>query len=237
MLQPTKYKELVSVIKSGLVGAFVFTSIILILAIASKFMDWGIARFAYIFFLSIAFPKTVFTAMGSIGFILGLLLRRRFPIIQKGVLPLIIALVILVVSLGWRSSLTHKMWLDTELPPLNLKLADCTNNVMSIHLKIPNGHAYQLDLETPGMQVLPEGKWASPYKFSGRVRILIDGTVLADLPINSDKARLVPSGYVLTGIDIVQPNKNYDFEISFDSPPPTNASIWLYCLQSAKDLN
>lgn len=235
MLQPTRNKELISIIKSGLVGAFAFTGICFILSIASGFTYWWMAWLLYIFFLSTAFPKTVFFVMGSIGFILGLLLRRRFPIIQRGVLPLVIALIMLVVSLGWRGLLIHKIWMETELPPLNLKLADCTNDVMNIHLKIPKGHAYQLDLNTPRMRVLPGGEWASPYKFSGHLRISSNGSLTADLPIGSDKARLTPSGYVLTGIDSIQANKTYDFEISFEPSPPPGSSIWLYCLVSVRD--
>lgn len=260
MLQQTKDKELISIIKSGLVGAFAFIGISFILSIlfmyvslfTHQWIEWLayiLAWFAYIFLLSMAFPKTVFTVLGAIGFILGLLLRRRFPIIQRGVLPVVIALVILVVSLGWRGLLVHKMWMETELPPINLKLADCTNNVVNIHLKIPPGHNYRLDLETPGVQVPTDGETNSPYKFSGHLRISSNGSLITNLPISSDKAWQWQSGwYGLTGAGMqntnvpplskfIQSRKIYDFEISFEPAPPTNASIWLYCLQSVNDLH
>jgi hypothetical protein len=130
MLQPTKHKELIAIIKSGLVGALAFTGIIFVLSIVSFFVPWWMGWFVYIFVLSMAFPKIVFTVLGSIGFILGMLLRWRFPIIQRGVLPLVIALIILVISLGWRGLLIHKMWRDTEKAPPSLKQTDSTNNVV-----------------------------------------------------------------------------------------------------------
>jgi hypothetical protein len=246
MLQPTKDKEFIGIIKSGLVGAFTFTGISFILSIASGFMYRWMAWFVYIFFLSIPFPKTVFIVLGSIGFILGLLLRRRFPIIQRGVLPLVIASAVLVVALGWRGWLVHKMWMDTELPPVSLKLADCTNSVVNIHLKIPAGHAYQLELKGPRIQFSTGGEWKSSYNFSGHLRISNNGSLLVDLPIGSDKAWLTGSGYVLTGAGMqntnvpplskfIQSHKNYDFEISFKPPPPPGSSIWLYCTVSVKD--
>jgi hypothetical protein len=246
MLQQTKNKELIGIIKSGLVGAFAFTGISFILSIASGFTYWWMAWLLYVFLLSMAFPKAVFTILGSIGFILGLISRRRFPVIQRGFLPLAIALVMLVVALGWRGWLLHKIWMETELPPVNLKLADCTNNVVNIHLKIPSGHDYQLSLKTPETHVLMKGKTSVSYNFSGHLRISRNGSLLADLPIGSDKAWLTGSGYVLTGVGMqntnapplskfIQSNKSYDFEISLDPPPPPGSSIWLYCLVSVKD--
>lgn len=246
MLQQTKYKEFIAIVKSGLVGAFAFTGISLILSIASKFTYWWMWWLLYIFFLSIPRPEIFFTVMGSIGFILGLMLRRRFPVIQRGVLPLVIALVMLVVSLGWRSLLVHKMRLDIELPPLSLKLADCTNNVVNIHFEIPPGHDYQLSLKIPETPVLTNGESRSSYNFSGHLRISSDGALIADLPIGSDKAWRNGSWYGLTGAGMqntnvpplskfIQSHKNYDFEISFEPPPPPASSIWLYCLQSKRD--
>jgi len=250
MLQPTKNKEFIAIVKSGLVGALAFTGISFILSIASFtvsfFTYWWIGCFFYIFALSIPFPKTVFTVLGSIGFILGLLLRRRFPIIQRGVLPLVIALVVLVVALGWRGLLRHKMWMETEMPPISLKLADCTNNVVNIHLEIPAGHAYQLELKGPGIQFSTGGEWKSSYSFSGHLHISSNGSLLANLPISSDKAWLTGSGYVLTGAGMqntnvpplskfIQSHKSYDFEISFEPPPPPGSSIWLYCTVYARD--
>lgn len=247
MLQPTKKKELIAIIKSGLVGAFAFTGITFILSLASSFAHWWMAWLLCVFFLSIAFPKTVFLVTGSIGFILGLFLRRRFPIIHSGVLPLVIALVVLVVALGWRGFFLHKIWMNTELPPVNLKLADCTNNVMNIRLKVPPGHDYQLSLKTPETQVSTNGETSGEYIFSGHLRILSNGLLIADLPINSDMAGkdgwygLAGAGIRNTNVpplsQFIQSHKCYVFEIYFEPAPPTNASIWLYCLQTVKDLN
>lgn len=245
MLQPTKNKELISIIKSGLTGAMAFTGIIYILAIASLFTYWWIAWFAYVFSITIMFPKAFFTVTGSIGFILGLLLRRRFPIIQRGVLPLVISLVMLLTPLGFGISWRHKIWMETELPPVSLKLADCTNTVVHIHLKVPLGHDYQLSLKTPETQVLTNGETSVSYNFSGHLRISNNGSLIADLPISSDKAGqngwygLAGTGTQNTNVPpfskLIQSHKSYDFEISFVPPPPPGSSIWLYCLVYVRD--
>lgn len=159
---------------------------------------------------------------------------------------LVIALVVLVILLGYGIWLLHEAWMGTEQLPLSLKLADCTNNVVNIHLKIPIGHAYQLELKGPEIQVLTGEGLKSSYNFSGHLRILSDGSLCADIPIGSDKAWLTASGFVLTGVGFqntnvpplskfIQSNKSYDFEISFEPPPPLGSSIWLYCLESRRD--
>lgn len=260
MLQQAKCKNLTGMLKSGLVGALAFAGISFILSIVLMFVSmfvyqwirwlaYVLSWFSCVFLLSMAFPKTVFTVTGSIGFILGLILRRQFPAIQRGILPLVIASILLVVALGWRGWLLHKMWMNTELPSVSLKLADCTNNVVNIHLKIPAGHDYQLDLKTPETRVLMGGETNVAYTFYGHLRISSNGLLIADLPISSDTAWQWQNGwYGLTGAGMrntnvpplsrfIQSNKSYDFEIRFETLPPTNASIWLYCLQSVKDIN
>ncbi len=245
MLQPTKYKEFIAIIKSGLVGALALTGIYIILAITSLFVSVWIPLIAAVFFIAVARPEAVFVVTCSIGFMLGLLLRRRYATIQRG-LPLVIALVMVVVPLGYGMWLVNKMWMNTELPPLSLKLADCTNNVVNIHLEIPAGHDYRLDLNTPETQVLTNEGTSSSYNFSGHLRISRNGALIADLPIGSDKAWRNGSWYGLTGVGMqntnvpplskfLQAHKSYDFEINFEPPPPPASSIWLYCLESVKD--
>lgn len=160
---------------------------------------------------------------------------------------LVIGLAILLVLLGCGVWLLHEMWMGTEQLPLSLKLADCTNNVVKIHLKIPTGHAYQLELKGAGIMNLTGEGSKSSYNFSGRLRVFSDGSLCADMPIGSDKAWLTPSGFVLTGVGsqntnvpplwkFIQANMSYDFEISFEPSPPSGSSIWLYCLESRQDM-
>lgn len=174
------------------------------------------------------------------------MLLRRFSMIQRKLVPLVIALVIVLFPFGFGLWWLHEMWMKTEQLPLELKLADCTNNMLHIHLEIPIGHAYQLELKGPGIGVLTRGEWMSSYKFSGHMRVLYHGSLLADVPISSDKAWLTGSSYVLTGAGIqntnvpplskfIQPNRTYDFEISFEPPPPPASSVWLYWLRSGTD--
>lgn len=243
-----KQREFTAIFKSGLVGAFAFVGISFVLSMAFGFLFRWMAWLLYLFFLSVAFPKTVFIVMGSVGFILGLLSRRRFPVIQSGPLPMIIASALLIIALGWRGLLVHKMWQNTELPPGNLKLSECTNDAINVHLKIPAGHDYQLGLQIPESQASADGNSNSNYVFSGSLRIFSNEVLLARIPISSDKEERNGSWYALTGAGLqhtnlpplskfVQPNKDYEFIFSFEPAPPTNASIWLYYLRSFKDLN
>jgi len=247
-MQPTKNKELIGIVKSGLVGAFAFTGVSFILVIVSIFMG---ARGLTIVTAFMNSPKydfaneTLFVIV-CIGFILGVLLRRRFQIMQRRFYLLITMLVVVVVPLGFAIWLFHQMWMGTELPPISLKLADCTNNVVNIHLETPPGHDYQLSLKTAETQVLTNGDTSASYNFSGHLRISSNGALLADFPIGSDKAWRNGSWYGLTGAGkqntnvpplskFIQSYKSYDFEISFEPAPPPASSIWLYCLVSVKD--
>jgi hypothetical protein len=292
MLQPTKNKEFIGIIKSGLVGAFAFTGISFIWVIVSMFkgpcgsvvvttfMDspkFDFAKEALIVIVCIGFmlgvllrrcfpimqrrffllvtmlvmlvaivAKEALIVIVCISFILGVLLLRCFPIMQRRFYLLVIMLVMAVVPLGFVIYFFHEMAMGTELPPVNLKLADCTNNVVNVHLEIPAGRAYQLELKGPGIEFSTGGEWKSSYNFSGHLRISSNGSLLTDLPIGSDKAWLTGSGYVLTGAGMqntnipplskfIQSHKSYDFEISFEPPPPPGSSIWLYCLVSVRD--
>jgi hypothetical protein len=86
----------------------------------------------------------------------------------------------------------------------------------------------------------------SAYNFSGHLRISSNGSLLADMPIGSDKAWRNGSWYGLTGVGMqntnvpplskfIQSHKSYDFEISFEPPPPPGSAIWLYCTVSVRD--
>jgi hypothetical protein len=250
MLQQTKEKELIAIIKSGLVGALAFTGVSFIWVIVSMFQGprGSVVVTTFMNSPKFDFAKEALIVIICIGFMLGVLLRRCFPIMQRKFFLLVTMLVMIIVPLGFVIYFFHQMWVGTELPPVNLKLADCTNNVMNIHLKIPVGHDYRLDLETPETQVSVGGETNSLYNFSGHLRISSDGALIADLPIGSDKAWRNGPRYGLTGAGMqntnaqplskfIQSHKSYDFEIIFEPPPPPGSSIWLFCLVSVQDGN
>jgi hypothetical protein len=236
-----KYKIYYDIIKSGLVGAIALIGLCYFLISISLWTNIPIITH-YAVSKTETSPKEVFIVIGGIGFILGLVLRARFPIIQRGVLPLAIALIMLVVPFWFGTWFIHKAAMQVEYPPQELKLADCTNNVVNFHLTAPRGHDHQLQLRMSGMTVSPTGS----YNFSGRLHILSNEGLIADLSIGSDKAWLTPVGYILTGVGMqntnvpplskfIQSQKGYDFEITLDSKPPTNASIWIEWWESKID--
>ena len=189
--------------------------------------------------------KSALIAIVCASLILGILLIRCLPIIQRTFYLLVILLVMAVVPLGLVTWWLHEAAMGIDLSPLNLKLADCTTNVVNIHLKIPAGHDYSLGLIT-GTKKLKNRKISSSYTFSGHLRISSNGALIADLPIGSDKAWQNGSWFGLTGVGIqntnvpplskfIQSHKSYDFEISFEPTPPPGSSIWFYCLVSGRD--
>jgi len=246
MFKQTKYKGVIVLIKSGFVGALGLTGVFILLVIASQGSPTAISLVEAIFKTA---PSILglFILISGIGFILGVIFGQRFPVVHEGILPLVIALIMLAVPSGFVAWVFYKASMQLEYPAKELKLTDCTNNVVNIHLKLPRGHAHQLELKAPEVRSLPSnGNAVSSYRFAGRLRISSAGVQLANLPISSDKAWLTSSGYVLTGAGLqntnvpplsnfIHPNRDYDLEINFEPAPPTNASIWLYWRESKVD--
>ncbi|HEV2437652.1 MAG TPA: hypothetical protein VG077_16785 [Verrucomicrobiae bacterium] len=128
--------------------------------------------------------------------------------------------------------------------PHSMKLVDCTNDVVTFHLRIPKGNSYSLVLATPGkgMSII------SPYQFYGQVYVS-DGTLMKiEFPIGSDYTMPCnwlkdSSGLILNGKstncpvldEFIRSGQNYDFKIVFDKPPPSSTSIWLVWMQAVKD--
>lgn len=127
--------------------------------------------------------------------------------------------------------------------PRSMKLVDCTNSTLKVHLKVPKGHDYSLVLATPGVGITEE----LPYKFSGRVQISDGSLTMIEIPIGSDfsvPCNWLPdsTGFILTRgtncIDLsrfIRPQIDYSIEVLFDLPPPPSTAIWLHWLQAAKD--
>ena len=128
--------------------------------------------------------------------------------------------------------------------PHSIKLVDCTNSTVQFHLRVPKGNTFALLLSLPTEK--PDSK--SPLKFSGRVYIS-DGTLATiEFPIDlkySESCNWLKdsSSLILTGLftnspplgQLIRVQKDYDFKIVFDEPPPVSTSIWLSWLQAVKD--
>jgi len=230
-----------SIIKSGITGALALTGICILLIIFANAIRVEFISHLYAQSVAKCSPKNLLIGSSAIGFLLGLVVRRRFPAIQKGIAPIAIAAIPVIVG-AWLidSCAAHVS------SPYSMKLADCTNRVVDIQLKAPKGHGYQFQLHTPEARTTtPNGLMVSSYKFSGRIRISNGTALIADLPIDPDKVEMIESGFVLAGVDsqsttvplgqFLQPQKDYDIKITFDPPPPPSSSIWLYWLQSRRD--
>lgn len=238
----SKFKEFFYIIKSGVTGALALTSICIILfAVGLVVREPFISRLYSETLAKCSFEGTLIAAMG-VGFVLGLVMRRRFPIIQRGIVLLACAAIPLIAGVWLLNAYAIRVSV-----PHTVKLLDCTNSVINFHITVPKGHAYHLELNTPEIHAAPNGTVTSSYKFSGHIRISNGATLITDFPIGSDKAWLTASGFVLTGVDFqntsvpqlgqfIQAQKDYDIQITLDPLPPPSSSIWLYCLQSRMDM-
>jgi hypothetical protein len=181
--------------------------------------------------------KDAFFLIAILGFILGYFLPAQFwkrcpeIVVSFSAVFLVIGCMLFLVG-------THKSI------PFETKLADCTNGIVNIHLHVPKGHRYALELDAPGTTRMTNGSLISSYKFTGTIRIKSGTSLIADVPMNSDKMMVFPSSYFLTGgpkTDIPDLNQfihsgnNYDLEIKFDPPPPPSSSVSLYWMQNAAE--
>lgn len=240
-----KRQETIGIIKSGLVGAFALAGLFMISIIAFA----GFHAFSSLIetaFKIVPSLWEVFAIVGGAGFILGLILRRCLPAIQKGMMPLVIAFLLSALPLGFFAWVFFKTAMNLEPPPQSLKLADCTSGEVNFRLHVPKARDYQLGLRMPAIAASSGRNESNSCVFSGHLRILNDGALLADLPISSGKTWLTPDGYAVTGIgpqntnaaplsNLIQSGMDYGCEMTLNPPPPTNASIWLYWRESRID--
>ena len=150
---------------------------------------------------------------------------------------------VIIFAFGIVGFQLYYMGIYTEVPR-SMKLAECTNNPVKFHLHMPKGNSYYLVLGT----AQPEMMNKVPIQFSGTVRI--EGTATKiEFPVSSDLATssgnwLTNAGLILTWDanysswkQFIQPDKDYNFEITFDKAPPTSTSIWLHWIQTIREKN
>ncbi len=237
-MKAVNFKDFFGVIRSGIVGALVVTGGSIILVIT------GIPFVSYFFskLLASYTPKEFLIMAGGIGFILGLAIRRKFPIIQRGVAPIVIAAIPLIIGAWFIYAVARNV-----LVPQSIKLMECTNNILEFSFRAPKGHSYNFVLGTPGVGRMLK----PPFLFSGHIH-MSNETTNVEFPINSELARQcnwlegngVPYSLILTdpwntnsvNLDrLIREQESYNVKIVFDQPPPHSTSIWLYWLQAAKD--
>lgn len=232
-------------IKNGIFGAFAFTGCFIAFVIASQ----GSPRLVHLvesIFKIVPSIIAVFALIGVIGTILGISIGRFYPKITIGKFSLAIAFVVLAVPLGFVILIYHKASMQVEYPRQELKLADCTSNVTDFHLNAPSGHGYQLQMRMPGIMDSSGGNEMCSYIVSGNLRIVCGGSLLANMPIGSDRSWVDSDVFGLTIVGmqntnvfplskLIQPHKDYEFEIILDSKPPTKASIWMVWWRSMID--
>lgn len=212
MRSDSKLNKAFLVIKSGILGALALTGICIILFIVGFAVRGSFVSYLYSKTLAKCSLESLFIATSGIGFILGLVMRRRFPKIQRGITPLAGAAIPLIAG-AW---LLYTYASYSEIVR-SAKLADCTNTT-AIHLKVPKGHYYRFIL------VVPSG---STNAFSGRMNISDGELTVTNFYIGFDQTEQQGN--------FLQAETNYNINISFDRPPPPSTSIWLYWREGYRD--
>lgn len=212
-------KEVAWIIAGGITGAVALIGISVVLVVAVgvivpivPYVGHIIERWAQKWTLEEVY--TIFAATGSTGFILGAYAGKRYShIIRKwfsaaviGGIPMIFCLWLLY---GYAS--------HVEIPRV-IKLADCTNSIVKVHLKTPNGRYFNIEVTAPSN---------SPDTLLGNIHISDGASTSIDFPIGSD--------HVKDQFNFFHAQRDYDLEITFDRPPPSSTSVCLHWLQAYTD--
>lgn len=215
----TRLKELAWIIAGGITGAvaFVGLSVVLVLFIsgagaALPYLGHFIEKWTRQWTLE--GPYTVFVAAGCVGFVFGAFVgKRHIHIIRKWFSAAIIGGMPMIFILWLVYACANGVQ-----RPREIKLADCTNSVIRVHIEAPKGHFYRLVFKTPP---------GSTNIFSARVNILCDTLVVTNFPIDFNQTEAQCS--------FLHAQTAYDIEIKFDPMPPSSTSVWLHWLQAYKD--
>jgi hypothetical protein len=205
-----KFNEIFLILKSGITGALALTSICIILFFIGFTVREPFVSYLYSKTFAKCSLEGLFIATGGIGFVLGLIVRQRFPIIQRSTAPMVVAAIPLII-IGWLFN-GYAMRVST---PREMKLADCTNSTEYIHFKAPKGHNFQL-------------VFSSTATLSGHVRVIDETSKTIDFPINSNQ--------IEEQFNFFRPQKDYDVQITFDQSPPSSTSLWLHWMEARIDM-
>ena len=161
--------------------------------------------------------------------------------VRNVVIPIIVALLVIAASLFLFDKFARYASAVQET-----KLADCTNSVLIIPVRVPKGHAFRVDLRFPRTLPPTNGTLKPPFEFSGRVEVFQRTNSIGAFAIDSNKARLTQAGFVLTGegsqvtnvarLDqFMEAGKEYVLRITLEPAPPATASVWLNWFVSRND--
>jgi hypothetical protein len=243
MLRKFQFGEIVAVTKSGVTGALALAGAFIILIIALTLTSTSLPWTAHIYQESLATCTLSFllTMVTGTGFILGIILRRRLPVLKKGFAPMVVAAIPMIIGTWF----VYQYATRVEFPR-KMKLAEDANGTFKFHLKIPSGRYYSMKLFVPGIQHLPNGKAVSTYTFSGHISISNNAGLIADFPLDSSHIPPSSDGFILAGAGVknsdlpalnkfIQASRDYDIKVSLNPPPPPASSLWLCWQQTYRD--
>ena len=214
-----KLKELAWVTAGGVTVAIAFIGISVIFVLFVSGAGVALPYFGHIVEKwagrwSLEGVYTAFIAAGCAGFVFGTFAGlRHVNIIRKWFSAAIIGGIPMILGLWLVYACANGVQ-----RPREIKLADCTNSITRIHLKVPKGHFYRLAFTTSP---------SSTNIFSARFNIFEEAITVTNFSMSSEQTE--------SQCDFLRAQTDYDIEIRFDPTPPSSTAVWLRWLQSYKD--
>jgi hypothetical protein len=210
-------KEIGCRIASGLTTAVAFIAITGILIVSIGFLGsripWMGGRIQS-WILNAPTNSEILIALGTLGFALGMLFDKFFPgnTRKHFVHGILFGTPVILVLWFMNDYISH-------IPAINSrKLIDCSKNDITLHLKVPKGKYFRLDLKAP-----PD--LANDVK--AQINILSGTTTVTNFQIGSKRSE-VQCPFFLA-------ESNYEIEVFFDGNIPSGTSLWLRWLQTSKE--
>lgn len=210
---------------NGFKAAMVLTGTVILFSIAANLPIWRefffIKQWRYV-----GIRETFWAAI-----LLGLILGWCFPVKVNQYCRAIFVVPSIVLFLAANLYLAIG---ERKSAPREIKLADCSGNIVNAHLTAPSGRHYVLFLNGLPAGYMTNGNYISSYKFTGQLLVMTGKSQTMSITLNSDKMSASPGELNLGPVNL-EGGKDYDLKIKFNPPPPPSAFISLYWMQSYAD--
>lgn len=162
-----------------------------------------------------------------------------------------VSIIVSLGAIGWMGYDWFTKARDNHPETSAQKLLDCTNNVLTVHFKMPETKQLCLVLGLHTSKGSSFAYDAKPvHEFVGKVEIRRAGTIVVSFPIEYFSAQScnwlnhhgIPEAYILNWSaqkpwlpEKLQIGTTYELRIEFTENAPTNASVWASLLQRHAD--
>jgi hypothetical protein len=218
-----RLKRIAWIVAGGITGAFLLIGAGLILALVIEACRTALSHFGggqsidrWERTWTMERVYAFFAGVGMVGFAVGLLTGwKNQPFVRKFFIP----------TLVYAIPLTLLFWLlfasaGNVMFPREVKITDCTNDMLTVHFTIPKGRNYRLILATP---------WGASNESSLRFNIANGALTITNFTLDAIRGE--------KQCGFFQPQISYDIMMKCDPHTPRSSSVSLRWLQAYKDRN